>query len=129
MRAETREWVDYAEEDYAMAAMAVRTRRKLAAHSVGFHCQQCVEKYLKARLIEAGITTPKTHDLQVLLNLVLAVQPLWASFGQSVGLLTAHAVRFRYPGHFTTRADARSALKTCRVIRAEVRLSLNLPKK
>jgi HEPN domain-containing protein len=30
---------------------------------VGFHCQQAVEKYLKAVLVERGINVPKTHDL------------------------------------------------------------------
>ena len=38
-----------------------------------FHAQQCVEKYIKARLIEAETPFPKTHDLSALLSLVLPV--------------------------------------------------------
>jgi hypothetical protein len=37
--------------------------------------------------------------------------------------------QFRYPGHTATKADARQALKACRSVRTEVRLSLGLPGK
>lgn len=80
-------------------------------------------------MIEDGIAVIKTHDLQVLLNLILPRQPLWSSFNAVLGDLTSYAVKFRYPGHAATRADARDALKACRSIRAEVRSSLGLPKK
>ena len=43
---------------------------------VCFHCQQSVEKYLKARLEEAAISFPKTHDLENLLMLLLPLEPL-----------------------------------------------------
>jgi|GEM_PF-2584315 len=38
-----------------------------------------------------------------------------------------YAVKFRYPGHVATRVDARQALRACRSIRSEARLSLGLP--
>lgn len=129
MKADTREWVRYAEEDFDVATALFRRRKKSAANSIGFHCQQCVEKYLKARMVEDGIAVIKTHDLQVLLNRLLPAQPLWAAFNPALGDLTSYAVKFRYPGHVATRADARDALKACRSIRAEVRLSLGFPKK
>ena len=34
-----------------------------------------VEKYLKARLEEAGLDVPKTHNLYALLTLVLPIEP------------------------------------------------------
>ena len=49
MRAETREWLRFAEADFDVATSLMRRRKKLPANIVGFHCQQCVEKYLKAR--------------------------------------------------------------------------------
>jgi len=30
---------------------------------IGFHCQQAVEKYLKAVLVASGLPAPFTHDL------------------------------------------------------------------
>jgi len=128
MKPATREWVRCAEEDFDVAAALMRRRIKTAANSIGFHCQQCVEKYLKARLEEAGLNAPRTHDLVVLLQLLLPVEPLWASFAPALRRLNDYAVKFRYPGHVTTRADARQALKACRSIRSDVRLNLGLPR-
>jgi len=129
MKAETREWVRYVEEDIDVATSLFRRRKKGAANSIGLHCQQCVEKYLKARMVEDGIAVIKTHDLQVLLNRLVVTQPLWAAFNPALGDLTSYAVKFRYPGHVATRTDARAALEACRSIHAEVRVSLGLPKK
>jgi HEPN domain-containing protein len=129
MKPATREWVRCAEEDLDVAAALMRRRTKTAANSIGFHCQQCVEKYLKARLEEAGMVAPRTHDLVALLQLLLPFEPLWASFAPALRGLNDYAVRFRYPGHVATRADARTALKLCRSIRIDVRLSLGLPRK
>lgn len=129
MKPTAREWVRCAEEDFDVAAALMRRRTKTAANSIGFHCQQCIEKYLKARLEDAGLNAPKTHDLMALLQLLLPAEPLWASFAPVLRRLNDYAVKFRYPGHFASRADARQALKACRSIRAEVRLSLGLPRK
>jgi HEPN domain-containing protein len=126
MRADTREWVRFAEADFEAAVSLMRKRKHLPANIVGFHCQQCVEKYLKARMTEDGLPVPKTHDLQTLLGLVVSNHPLLAGFHSALGSLTGYGVKFRYPGHVATRADAAAALKTCRSARAEIRLSLGL---
>ena len=127
MKAATREWVRCAEEDFDVAQALMRRRKKYAANTIGFHAQQCVEKYLKARLEEAGLTAPRTHDLVALLQLILPAEPLWAAFAHDLRRLNDYAVKFRYPGHIATRTDARQALKACRSVRSDVRLSLGLP--
>ena len=129
MKAETTEWVHFAEADFKAANALIRSRAKNISNIVGFHCQQCVEKYLKARLEEEALPVPKVHSLTALLALLLQKEPLWASFTPSLLLLNNFAVKFRYPGHVATRADAHAALKACRSIRAEVRLNFGLPKK
>jgi HEPN domain-containing protein len=129
MRTETEDWVRFAEADFKAAAALSRSRAKNISNIIGFHCQQCVEKYLKARLEEENLPVPKVHSLTALLGLVLPKEPLWASFTPSLLLLNNYAVKFHYPGHLATRADARAALKACRSIRAEIRQSLGLPKK
>ena len=130
MKAETREWVRCAEEDFDVASTQFRRRTKRpTTNAIGFHCQQCVEKYLKARLEELGLPVPKVHNLTALLGLLLPQHPLWAAFNPSLLLLNNYAVKFRYPGQIATRMDAQAALKACRSIRAEVRPSLGLPKK
>jgi HEPN domain-containing protein len=71
--------VDKAEGDFFIAATAMKSPSKRVPDAICFHCQQCVEKYLKARMVEAGLTPPHTHDLDKLLKLLLAVEPLWAA--------------------------------------------------
>jgi HEPN domain-containing protein len=128
MKADTREWVKYAEGDYDAACLLMRSRKKSTANAIGFHCQQSVEKYLKARLEEAGLAIPKIHLLALLKSLA-PVEPLWMAFTPTARHLTSYAVEFRYPGHSVTRQDARKAMKDCRAIRKEVRASLGLPAK
>ena len=65
------EWVDKAEADCAVALH--RRRQEPLPDVVCYHCQQCVEKYLKAYLIAQGITPPRIHDLEDLLNLCAIV--------------------------------------------------------
>jgi len=60
-----------------------------------FHCQQAMEKALKAFLDSKGVVYPKSHDLEALLSMSLERD---ASFGQIsfVTTLTAYAVEMRY---------------------------------
>jgi HEPN domain-containing protein len=122
----TRDWVGKAENDFKVAAQIMRRRKDPVPDAVCFHCQQCVEKYLKARLVEAGISFPKSHDLFLLVNLAGAVEPQWLSFSSAAKAITNYAVDFRYPGHSATVREARNALKHCRLIRLAVRRRLGL---
>ena len=126
MKASTRDWVVKAEEDFAAATVLARPRKKPLWSPVCFHAQQCVEKYLKARLNEASVAIHRTHDLEQLLNHVLPVEPLWAAFRPALKRLSDAAVVPRYPGSFTTKAEAQRALVTCKSFRKEARLSLGL---
>lgn len=123
----TLEWVEKAEEDFHVAQREGRARKLPSFNAVCFHAQQCAEKYLKARLQEAGIAFPRTHSLPALLQLALVAEPIWATLGQALNNLNIYGVNFRYPGASASKADARQALRDCRAVRKEARLSLGLP--
>jgi len=126
MKAATRDWLKKAESDW-LAASALSRRRKIPLHDqVCFHCQQSAEKYLKARLEEAGLVSPKTHDLEKLLGLVVGVEPLWSALRPSLKRLTDYAVSFRYPGNEATGQEAKTAITDCKTVRKEVRLAFGL---
>jgi HEPN domain-containing protein len=127
MKAATREWVDKAEADYAAALLLRRSRKKGTRDIVCFHLQQCVEKYLKARLAEAGISFPRTHDLERLLDLTLAVEPMWATLRPAMALVTDYAVEVRYPGRTASPAQTRSVLRAASHTRDVIRQRLGLP--
>jgi len=126
MKAATREWVDKAEADYAAALLLRRSRKKHSRDIVCFHLQQCVEKYLKARLEEAGIPFPRTHDLERLLDLVVPVVPIWAALRPALATITDYAVEVRYLGRTASPADARSLLRSTTHIRELIRQRLGL---
>ena len=124
MRAITAEWMAKAEEDFSVAVGLSRRRRNRVPNVLCFHCQQCIEKYLKARLLEAGTVPPKTHDLPQLLQLTLAHEPLWSAFMSAAKYLAQFAVVFRYPGSDATLVQARRAMAMCRDFRREIRAAL-----
>ena len=126
MKPLTADWVEKAEGDFLVAVQIMRRRKQRVYDAACFHCQQTVEKYFKARLYEAGLPFPKTHDLVILLHLLLPVEPLWKPYEPAVKDLTDYAVSFRYPGDNATLAEARTALKHSRSVRAEVRRSFGL---
>jgi len=124
MKAATRDWVAKAEGDF-LAAPALARRRKVTLHDqVCFHCQQTAD--LKARLEEARIPYPKTHDLEKLLSLLLPVEPLWLALLPAAQSLSGFAVEFRYPGARALARDAKGALKDAEAVRGEVRAALGL---
>jgi HEPN domain-containing protein len=87
---------------------------------VCFHCQQCVEKYLKAKLEEAGTRFPRTHDLTSPLALALNVEPQWVSLQSILVVLNPYAIAYRYPGFDASQSDAMAAIKGCRQMRKTV---------
>lgn len=122
----TREWVDKAEGDFATAQRELKVTTDPNYDAVCFHAQQCVEKYLKAKLQEAGIMFGKTHDLSSLLTLALTVEPSWHVMLPDLQMLSAFAVAYRYPGDTADETEANEAVLKCTSIRQSMRKSLNL---
>jgi HEPN domain-containing protein len=118
--------VEKAEEDWNAAQQLNRVRKDPSYNAVCFHCQQSVEKYLKARLKEAGVNFPKTHDLIKLLGLAVKVEPQWVALHPHIAVLNPYAIGYRYPGLTATKADAKAALKNCREVRRVIRPALGL---
>lgn len=91
-----------------------------------FHCQQSVEKYLKALLEERGQSIPYTHILRDLLALLLSHHPSLRSFQRGLKFLTRFAVGTRYPGQNATKRQAQAALRWAERVRTECRTLLNV---
>ncbi len=126
MKPLTAEWIDKAESDFAVMTRESRVRKHPAFDVVCFHAQQCIEKYLKARLCEADFEAGRLHDLVALLDRVLACEPLWEVFRADCAYLSDFAVAYRYPGESSSREQARDAVKRCRRIRLVARQSMGV---
>jgi HEPN domain-containing protein len=128
MKPLTREWVEKAENDWSSLNREIRVRKNPNYDAVCFFAQQCVEKCIKARLVEADIYFKKTHDLGYLLELAAQVEPLWTAYERELRLLTDYGVEFRYPGASADLEIAKNARNVCKSFRAVARHSFGLPK-
>ena len=126
MKKSTREWIKKAESDYQLAVSLMRRRKVPVRDHVCFHFQQAAEKYVKARLEEANVRFPKTHDIERLLLMAAQLEPLWSALTPAGKRLSDYAVRIRYPGNEATAAEMKTAHHDARAIRQEARPALGL---
>jgi HEPN domain-containing protein len=126
MKPITSEWVEKAENDWGSLHREIRARKHPNYDAACFFAEQCVEKYIKARLVEADIYFKKVHDLTYLLELVKPVGPMWPPYEEELRILTDYAVEFRYPGATADLETAKLALKFCKSFRTTARFSLGL---
>jgi len=125
MKHVTREWLEKAEGDYEAAGLLLRARKHPNYDASCFHAQQCVEKYMKATLIEAGSGFERTHDLPALLDQLKVINPFWEALRQAATILSDYAVRFRYPGSSADKVMAKTAHQACEFIRESLREHLD----
>jgi len=118
--AELRRWVEKAQHDVDTAELALGFARPIT-DTAAFHCQQAVEKLLKAYLISHDHEFEKIHDLRALLLECAKFDRSFREFLDRVGPLTAYAVRFRYPGpNDPTVDEVRWALSVVRKVQTFV---------
>ena len=127
MKPSTVEWIEKAEDDWKMAQRAYRARKDPVYDAACFHCQQCLEKYLKAKLNEAEVFFFKTHKLEDLLDDVLPIESAWVPLRPVLARLTKYAVLYRYPGYHATKSEAKAVLADCRAVRRVIRTRFGLP--
>lgn len=92
------------------AAIALSAMDSMDDDVVGFHCQQAVEKALKAVLANSDVDFPKTHDLAELSDLVTGIpldQPVAAN---DIGYMAPWAVELRYDMPSDQRLDRQRVL-------------------
>lgn len=72
---------------------------------------------MKALLIRNRIEFNRVHDLEILLNACIPLDPLLEVLRPDAQLLTQYAVSFRYPGESAEKDEAKdaiSAIENCR---------------
>jgi HEPN domain-containing protein len=99
LRSLVRQWIGKAEVDYRTAERLLRDEQPIR-ESIAFHCQQAVEKYLKALLVARQIEFPKTHSIAQLLDLIAVFAPDLAEALADTIPLTPFGIQIRYPGDF-----------------------------
>ena len=91
-----KEWIHKAEHDLGMAELALENKPEYT-DSICFHCQQAVEKYLKAYLVFLDIRFEKKHGLGYLLDLINEEDEVSEELYVKLEKLEDYAVEIRYP--------------------------------
>jgi HEPN domain-containing protein len=114
-------WLAKARDDLRGAAIDLAADPPLVGDAL-FHCQQAVEKTMKAFLAWRDEPFRKTHDLTELGRQITALEPRLSELSSDVGWLTQYAWVSRYPGESedATLAEAQEGLVLARKIVAAV---------
>ena len=75
MKKQVEDWIFLADKDLYAAEILLRDEYS-PTNIVSFHCQQSIEKYLKAILIEKDIPIIRTHDLIKLNGMIKGMKDL-----------------------------------------------------
>jgi HEPN domain-containing protein len=75
MKKQVEDWISLADSDLRAAEIILKDEYPLT-NIVAFHCQQAIEKYLKALLIDKNVPLIKTHDLIKLNGMINEIQKL-----------------------------------------------------
>ncbi len=93
-----KEWIKYAEMDRETVNILMKSHNK-PYEIICYHCQQTVEKYLKACLVLYDISIIKSHDLIELNSLCEQKNKEFKTIEKECFDLTDYAVQTRYPFH------------------------------
>ncbi len=94
--AEARRWLAKADEDVAVAELAL-ARYPPLTEPAAFHCQQAAEKILKALLVAAGVVPTRSHDMERLVQGAALLYPTLSDKMQAFARLTEWLTVSRYP--------------------------------
>ena len=93
------QWIVKANGDWQIVEV-MTAQESYPRDLICFHCQQYVEKLLKALLTAHEIEFPRTHDLRLLIELAAPHASELTAISDRADELTIHAVQTRYPDNW-----------------------------
>jgi len=92
-----RSWLRKASHDLAAARLLGASHPPIV-EVAAYHCQQAAEKALKAYLVFYDERVAKTHDVGLLMDQVVTIEPVFETWRDMADRLTPLATLYRYPG-------------------------------
>ena len=121
--AEAALWLAKADDDIRVASMTLAADPPML-DPAAFHCQQAVEKIIKALLIAAAVAAPRSHDIEMLAGKAAPFYPALEQRMLSFARLTEWLTASRYPdlggGLGEEIGDVADMLAAVRAFRQEV---------
>ena len=120
-------WINKADHDLGTAVLTYLHIPEYK-DTITFHCQQAVEKYLKAYLIFLEIEFKFSHDLVYLIELIGVKDNSLADFYNRILTLQNYAVEVRYPDEtiFITDEKVTEAIETAKSLRILVTKKMDM---
>ena len=98
---EVKRWLIKAINDYKSAQKLLsQPEEEIITDTACFHCQQAVEKMLKAFLLNYNIEFGKTHSIEYLIKLCSKIDKEFEKLYEIIEGLTEYAIDVRYPDKF-----------------------------
>ena len=117
-------WWRKATDDYKVA-VRLFDAGDMPMGIVCFHCQQAVEKALKALIVAQGVVPPKTHDLLALCKQCAMPNRDAKTIRDCALDFMEYAVELRYPGDYEPdAAEASAAISHAKRVHRVVRKHL-----
>lgn len=106
------EWIEKADHDLGSAKI-IYLHLPDYFDTIAFHCQQAVEKYIKALLVFYEIDFLRSHDLIYLLELLSRKREVDDLKFQKAFVLNGFGVQIRYPNTIIklTKAEIETAIQ------------------
>jgi HEPN domain-containing protein len=96
MKKQVEDWILLADKDLHAAEILLKDEYPLT-NIVAFHCQQVIEKYLKAFIIEKDVPLIKTHDLIKLNGMISEIKNIGIDERKLIVINEVY-IESRYPG-------------------------------
>ena len=105
-------WLEKSYNDRKIVEILLREQDS-PLDGICFHCQQYVEKLLKALLTKKGIVFRKTHDIRELAGQIVQFAPSLEPLMEDADILSIHGVDTRYPQRvrFITKQQTDTVVK------------------
>lgn len=105
-------WIAKAEKDL-LSAKHELSFPDAVTETVCFHCQQAVEKYIKAYLVFLGVSFTKTHEIGELITICENKDSEISVLKEEADKLTDYAIEVRYPDEWfePTLEEAKEAFE------------------
>lgn len=89
-------WLIKSQNDL-LAAIKLSDDPEIYGDTAIYHCQQSAEKAVKGFLVLHNQNFPKTHDIRLLVQLAIAINPKFEQYQEASEILTPYATEYRYP--------------------------------
>ena len=112
-------WLDKADHDLGSAKL-IFLHIPEYFDTIAFHCQQAVEKYIKATLVFKKIEFDRSHNLVYLLDLLSKKVDIDEIIYDKAILLNGFSVQIRYPDNtiYLSKEELETSIKIAQDFRA-----------